>query len=1072
MSFQMTARMGQFEMRRLALAEAPKTPFDPIAAFGLPFSDVAYLVTINWLVAPLLGIPAKPFEIALCRTPLRVDGDAHRDGWIMPGDVTLQAEENFTFRLCQALDRIGVSELFCVTARCLASDQHTEIFAIDAALNEIPESRQSATAPAGTAFFGPGVVGLRSTGEVILRELFAFGVNDRVSEREFELLATVAPAISGVQIYNTQHYLGRDDTAVKTLAARLQVDALARENGRLPESSALERYVHREVAQDRSALTLSLEPITMIETEFSAILADPKWSYQSQQAPGATDFKLSPAQALHHLALAGPIEATALGTSVTVPIPKPFTFLTSGQAVFDVVAETGRLPIPLVRITGHHLGAAGLVETRVYAGLTLPLTPRYTSCACDTRLPAGRDLPGTCDVAISIERPGRSLSFYPDLSDGKERFPLEDKISPLNDGMRPRAHLAGGDAADETNSGLPRIVTGPFNLPLDSSVDQALILHSRDIFGRWSPSSRGNCKLHPLPVQSPTLSPPEIEYREHGKLSLRFQLSWDWALRTPYDLRIAVATTVSGDIHPSSGIHLPSFDSAAALSIRFDGDVPRLEGPQIPIGTEVAAIPLPLTTGGETATSDHRAYAIRIPMGSVLDHFHTDNSQLATVAVDAMELLGVHTPGRRSEAIHQKARYADPWAPALNGGKWALVWASRPDGGNVSRAFFDLQALSPRPVAGYYAWRTHETAILELAIAAMPGDAVSRAAFISGVLGTRNRQLRLAMIRGVVTPHLHKPTFRKSFIELFEVDRTELSPSDIELAVPGSQPGLEFVMFSAISKAGVSNDRLELSNLYAVAVPARDTLAPPVLRLVTPDEGSPLAATGCVLAVVSSPTPFAPSQLRCYWDDVAVSASDELLHHIEPYSCIDAVEADRLVPGVIQVIEGDPHTHRQFFILQAPPRWGVQHFACSLSQSAGSDKSTATISPRSNLASARVVPAIGPMLEIVSMIVSADSINWNISTQGIDGITYDKLEPSQIQLDLVDSKDSSPTASPQQFANFLAHGASIASVSATGVSPGVIEVSHPIDLAGKLVRLAISDPAGRSDILFLFRPGP
>ncbi|NWB90318.1 hypothetical protein [Pseudomonas agarici] len=1051
--------MGQFEMRTLALAEAPDIPFDPREAYGDRFADVGHLATINWLVAPSLGIPAKPFEIDLCPTPLWIDGN----GWMMDGDVTLRAEDNFTLRLTEALRRIGVSELFCVTARCSASDPQTEIFALDAALNEIPESRQTATAPAGTAFFGPGVVGLRSTGTVTLEDLVAFGVT--VRDRQFGLLATVAPAIPGVSAYDQQHYLGTDDTAAGTLAARLRLDGLARENGHLPESSVLERYVHREIAKDRAALALGLEPIVMIEQQFAAILADPEWSYQSQHSPAGTEFSITPATALQHLALAGPIEATALGTSVTAPIPMPFRFLASGQEVFDAVANNGMLPIPLVRITGHHFGPSGPVVTRVYAGLTFCQTPRFSAHRSDARLPAGRDLPGTCDVAIYLERRGRSLAIYPDLSNGDERFPRDDD-------MRPLVHLAGGNSADDTISGLPRLVVGPFDLPLDSPADQALILHGRDIFGRWALPSHGHFSLDPLPVQSPMLYPPAIEYREHGKLSLRFQLSWDWSLRTPYDLRIAVATNVSGDIDPASGVHLPGFAAAAPLSIRFDGDAPRLEGSQIPVGTEVAAIPLPLTTAGGAAMSDQRAYAIRIPMGSVLDHFDTQIHHLASLAVDAWELVGGHTADRRSIAQHQQARYADPRAPALNGDKWVLVWASRPDGANASRAFFDLQALSARPVAGYYAWRTHETAILDLAVAAMPGDAVSRAAFISRVLGTRDRPMRLAMIRGVVTPHLHKPAFRKSFIELFEVDRTELSPSDIEIAVPGSQSGLEFVMFSAISKAGVANDRLELSNLYAVAVPARATLAPPVLRLVIPDEGSPLAATGCVIAIVSAPAPFAPSQLHCYWDDGEALTSDELLHHLAPFSFIDAIEADRLVPGTGQVLEGDPHAHRHFFILQAPPRWGVQHFASSLSESDGGDKTADMISPRSNLVSVRLVPAIGPMLDIVKMAVSGGFVNWTITTQGIDGVTYDKLAPSLIQLDLVNSTDSNPTATPQQFADFLAYGASIASVTATGSSLGEIQVSHPIDLAGKQVRIAISDPIGRSDVLFLSRPVP
>lgn len=1059
MSFLMTARMGQFELHTLALAEAPEVPFDPVEAYGDRFIDVGHLATINWLVARPLGIPAKPFEIELCRTPLRLEGD----GWAMDGNVTLRADANFTLRLTKALHQIGVSELFCVTARCSASDPQTEIFAIDAALNEIPESRQRATAPFGTAFFGPGVVGLRSTGTVTLEDLVAFGVADH--PREFELLATVAPALSGVPAYDRQHYLGRDDTAAGTLAARLRADGLARANGPLPASGVLEHYVHREIAKARAALALGLEPIAMVEQQFAAILADPEWSYQSQHAPAGTDFQLSPATAMQHLALAGPVEATALGTSVTVPIPTPFPFLASAQAVFDEVTADGRLPIALVRITGHHLGPAGPIITQVYAGLTFCQTPRFTARASDARLPAGRDLPGTCDVSVFLERSCRSLAIYPDLSDGEERFPRDDDL-------RPRTHLAGGDSADETISGLPRFLAGPFDLPLVYPVDQALVLHGRDIFGRWALPTIGHCPLLPLPVQTPTLYPPEIEYREHDKLSLKFRLSWNWLLRTPFDLRIAVATGAPGDIDPASGVHLPGFAAAAPLSIRFDGDEPRLEGNQLPVGTEVAAISLTLTAPAGAALPDQRDYVVRIPMGSARDHFGADAFQLASLAVDAWEQIGGHTPERRSAAQHQQIRISDPRAPTLNGGNWTLIWASRPDGGNVARAFFDLQPLSVRPVAGYHAWRTHESAILDLAVAVMPGDAFSRAAFIAGVLGTRDRQLRLAMIRGAVAPHLHKPAFRKSFVELFEVDRTALSSGEIELAVPGSQPGLEFVMFSAVSKTGVASNRLELSNLYAVAVPARDMLVPPVLRLLIPDGASPLATAGCILAVASAPAPFAPSQLRFFWDDGEAVTSDELLHCLDPLSCIDAIEADRLVPGAGEVLGGDPHAHRHFLVLQAPPRWGVQHFACSLSRSTSGSAPGGLVSSRSNLVSVYLVPAMGPKLDIAEMTVSAGTVHWTITAQGVDGTTYDKLAPSMIQLDIVDHADAAPTAEPRQLADFLAHGAAIAAVTASASGPGEIHVRHPVDLDEKKVRIAISDPVGRFDVLFLSPPVP
>lgn len=1057
MSFMMIARMGQFAPGLLELAEAPGKPFDPIAALGDRFATAAHYATVNWLVAKQLGVPSAPFEIELCHEPLRVDGDG--DGWAMNGAVTLRVEDNFTLRLAAALRRIGVSDLFCVTASISASDPQTEIFAIDAALNEIPESRQSVTAPLGTAFFGPGIVGLRATGEATLEHLVAFGISGR--HREFELLATVAPTLSGVAAYDQQFYLGKSGSADDMLQSRLRADGLARANGNLPASAVLEHYVHREGVQARAAQTLGLEPVAMLEREFAAILADPEWSYPSQYAPAGAEFLLSPASMLQPLALAGPVEATALGTSVTVPVPLPFPFLKDPQAVFDAVMLTRVLPIPLIRITSHHVEAGAPVVTQAYAGLNFCCSPCFTARASAARTPAGLDLKGRCDAIVSLDRPSRSLSFYPDLSDGGEQFPT-DPPDP-----RPRAHLASGDSADDTVSGLPRFVVGPLALPLDSPVDQPLVLHGRDIFGRWPPPAYGRCSLDPLPVQAPKLYPPEIEYREHGKVSLKFRLSWDWSLRTPFDLRIAVATQTTDDIDPASGIHLPDFAAGAALSIRFDGDLPRLEGDQVPAGTEVAAVPLVLDTSAGAIPTDVRTYAVRIPMGIVADHFADNAMQSASVALDAWELVGGHTPERRSAPQHQSLQFADPRPPVLSGDSWALIWASRPDGGNVARGYFDLRKLSARPVAGFHAWRAHESALLDLAVTAMPGDATAHTAFIAGVLSTRDRQTRLAMIKGAVAPHLRKPTFRKAFVELFEVDRTTITPSEIELAVPGSQSGLEFVMFSAVSKAGVASDRLALSNLYAVAVPARSTLPTPTLRLLVPDDGSPLATAGCVLAVASAPTPFDASQLRFFWDDAEMTSSDELLHRLAPLSQIDAAEAERLVPGTNQALRKDPHASRHYYILQPPPRWGIQHFACALSRPAEGGAKGDLVSPRSMLASLHLVPGSGPSLVIDDVAIIQKTANWTLILQGIDGVTYDNLAPSQIQFDLVDNSDAAPTAEPQSFAEFLSKGAAIGPVSATAENPGVIHVLQPADLAGKLVRIAVSDPAGRFDVLLL-----
>ena len=130
------------------------------------------------------------------------------------------------------------------------------------------------------------------------------------------------------------------------------------------------------------------------------------------------------------------------------------------------------------------------------------------------------------------------------------------------------------------------------------------------------------------------------------------------------------------------------------------------------------------------------------------------------------------------------------------------------------------------------------------------------------------------------------------------------------------------------------------------------------------------------------------------------------------------------------------------------------------------------VSPRSKLASLHLVPGSGPSLVFDDVAIIQETADWTLILQGIDGVTYDNLAPSQIQFDLVDDSDAAPTAAPQSFAEFLIKGAAIGPVSATAGNPGVIHVRQPANLAGKLVRIAVSDPAGRFDVLLLPAPVP
>jgi hypothetical protein len=86
-----------------------------------------------------------------------------------------------------------------------------------------------------------------------------------------------------------------------------------------------------------------------------------------------------------------------------------------------------------------------------------------------------------------------------------------------------------------------------------------------------------------------------------GKAELTTKLAWNWAIRTPFDIRLGMAIGATApqtlkDHKPSNGITLKSIGPAAlALSIRFKSDEsPYLysAGP-IPAGFSVEPLPAP-----------------------------------------------------------------------------------------------------------------------------------------------------------------------------------------------------------------------------------------------------------------------------------------------------------------------------------------------------------------------------------------------------------------------------------------------------------------------------------------------
>lgn len=151
-------------------------------------------------------------------------------------------------------------------------------------------------------------------------------------------------------------------------------------------------------------------------------------------------------------------------------------------------------------------------------------------------------------------------------------------------------------------------------------------------------------------------------------------------------------------------------------------------------------------------------------------------------------------------------------------------------------------------------------------------------------------------------------------------------------------------------------------------------------------------------------------------------------------------------------------------------RWCHQSLACALArQSSGG--ALEDISARSNLVSARLIPPFGPELELTDMRLVGGDMLWSVAARNVDTKTYDALQPCLIQIDLLDRADDRPKRAPVTLAEFLKSGAKVGPVAASGIGGvGRFEVRHPADLGGKVVRLALSDPAGRIDSLILAPP--
>ncbi|CAG9183901.1 hypothetical protein [Cupriavidus pinatubonensis] len=1062
MSFRTYVRMAQFPM--MLVERVDGVPISPDARGICTGEGVTGLTTVHWTVKRELGLPALPFEVWLYPEPLLAKTFSH----VLEGTIRLTAPD-LEISLLPSIAALNGEDALCVTAR-LRGDPAVEIYAIDAAGEEIAETRQSADAPHGTAFVGPGIMGLRATGTVAIVDPRIFAVRPNIES--MRRLATVAPALKPVDPWEPQEYLGQQFAIDEALALRLAMDAVARANCPPPSSTVLEQLVHRENAGAIADRARASDTAQAIIDHFQDILNDPDWSQDVPVGRGAT-FKIYPARMLQMLASSDPVSATTLGHAVTLPLFAPFKPIASLADIFARVEQEEILPYPLIRIAGHHQAKEGtLIRDSQFACLTFAdRTPEVRLRLGKARPPESLDTPALGELRISLDQRSAALAAFVDRSDGLEEFVLDPQGRPAN-------IMADSRPDDLTEAGLPSFPVGPVALPFTGPEPVSLRVHARDVFGRWRPQARGSSKLDPWPVQKPHLSTVTVDYLADGMLSAAVDIGWDWTKRTPYEIRIGLCfchdAATAEAVSPADGVHLPG-DAPVPLAIRFDHGYPHFAG-AVPPSWSIAALPDYLEDVGPLGeppnpVSDFRRYRLRIELGAAKTIFNGLAEPVLGLAADAWEVVSGQTPERRSERAWATKALHDPRPPVLKGTRWRLEWASRVDAANRAHAFIDPMTLVTTPVAGFFVWRAHESALCDLGLAENFDDKDKADRFHIALRAERDMAVRLAMIEGLIEPHVHKPAFMRALVDLFEVDDGPMLTGPGEIAISGAQGGLEFVMISAVSKTLVPSDKMDLVDLRAIAIPFEIKRKPPVLRVIRPDVETPFAKAGLIALAVGAEMPFSREDAQLFWDnEPGVKHADELLHRIAPLSELTVRQLDSYQPGASRVLARLGLPYWRFFAVRPPPSWARHYFTVVLCAAAQLTPADAVATPRAMLQHIDLAPAAGPTLVVLTDIHTPTSRSIVIVLSSILEMDIPNFAPSMIQIDLLDKPTDPPASAPVPFARFVRDGIEITEgadrirlASATG--SGQIAVKSTI--FGKTLRVAVSDPAGRSDVLTL-----
>lgn len=1101
MSFEIYGWFAQFPSDTRKLVHLPNDDFDP-SSQGIEYPDESAgrrtLATIHWLTQSVLGLPIKPFEISVLNSPLRLEsGEGENPNLAIPNENEVILDQtNSELSLRPLLKKLKADDALCVTA-ILEGATGVEVYATDAEGKMIPLSIRPSNAGQGTAFIGPGIYGLRATGPVKIKDLRVVALNpETIKKLKMDQLATVAPVIDGIHEYQRQRYLGVEYDAAAALDARIMMDAFARANGSEPDSLTLNDLIHRQNPAELREPLLKEEFIIFIRDNFADIIKDPDFTYDQRDRDILSRYY--PAKLLQMLALTDPVIATILGYSVTIPQPEGFKVIESPKEIYDAVSQN-ILPYPLIRIRGTFQRNGNNYEIFQLASMNLPLFEPSPQLNLGKTYPP-QILDGWAFIEAEIKMDFKSVPFstYVDRHDGTDDFALIETF--LTDPQklsvkRPVAYFGIGETFDYTEAGRPTIPFEPLELPFKVEEKRILGFHCRDFFGRWSKKVPVDVTLQPWKIQKPGLVPPTIEYRPDGRVGISIVFSWDWTLRTPAEIKFGLEITnqleTESTILPDAGINLPS-QNTIPLSIFFDGRDPQFSK-GLPEDWSIREIigyaPESDGTFSDPDKGEPRSYELQLNLGSFSAIFKKEAKLRVNIAIEGREQVS----GDRASTppIRVNCLINDPRPPVIFGNRWQLEWSSRVDSNKTARAYIKTKNLINDRVAGFYLWRAHESAILELL--AESGSLVNEDSLLSEIRGERDIMLRLSMIQGLVEPRLQNQDFLQSFVDLFEIDSIKMITDGGEMNISGAQNGFEFVIVSAVSKTNVPSDKLKLENLdlHAIAVPVERNITRPVLRIIRPLLNSPLESTGQVIAAIGLDREFSSESVRLFWDHkYEQMKADAIIHKIKPVSEIKKTSVEKYAPQAIDIaLNGLFIPYWRYFVVNPPQTWAKHNFTADIcsqvpppiseeTDSSSSEKvvtipSEEIASPRAEPQSLRITPSNGPILKVSEINALNTQIKWTVECQNVFDkiINNDEARECEIQIDVVNNRNDKNFSDPQLVSKFSNTGeikVGEIKVKIESISSGVkTEIIAPLSLKGKIVRLAASDPIGRITEIFL-----